>query len=152
MIRPRLGHRVAFACAASLLLAFPTRHGRADAPMGRYAIESGTVVDSKTNLNWEQTLASARYAWSDAATYCSSLPLGGGGWRLPSENELQTLVDESRMSPAIDPTSFPDTPGDFFWTSSAVPSFSNFAWAITFNDGATTLLDATEPEWVRCVR
>jgi Protein of unknown function (DUF1566) len=152
MMRTRLSHRIAFVGLAGLVIAVPSRLGRADAPTGRYDVELGTVVDTKTVLNWQQTVASSKYAWSDAGTYCSTLTLGGGGWRLPSENELQTIVDESRMSPAIDPTAFPETPGDFFWTSTTVPSFANFAWAITFNDGVTTLLDITEPEWVRCVR
>ncbi len=140
------------AVLTAAVVAIPSRLGRADAPLGQYAVAAPTVMDTKTGLTWEQTIASSKFAWSDASTYCSSLTLGGGGWRLPSENELQTLVDESRLLPAIDPNAFPGTPPDFFWTSSTVPSFANFAWAVTFNQGLTTLLDTTESEWVRCVR
>ncbi len=135
-----------------MLAAVPARLGRADAPAGLYAVESGMVMDTKTSLNWQQTISSSRYAWAAAATYCSALALGGGGWRLPSQNELQTVVDETRIHPAIDPNAFPGTPGDFFWTSSAVPSFPSYAWGITFDQGVTTFLATTELEWVRCVR
>ena len=138
--------------AVAFLTAVPARLGRADAPPGQYNVIENTVVDTKTSLNWSQSLATSKFAWNDAVAYCSMLPLEGGGWRLPSQNELQTLIDETRVHPAVDPTAFPNTPGDFFWTSSTVPSFPQYAWAISFDTGVTTLLTETETAWVRCVR
>jgi hypothetical protein len=136
----------------AFLLAVPARLGRANAPAGQYSVIENTVVDTKTSLNWSQSLATSTFAWNDAVSYCSMLPLQGGGWRLPSQNELQTLVDETRAHPSIDPTAFPSTPSDFFWTSSTVPSFPQYAWAISFDSGVTTLLTETQTAWVRCVR
>ena len=154
-VRFRARRTAAFGGALGLvacLMVVPARLGRANAPAGQYNVIENTVVDTKTSLNWSQSLASSKFAWNDAGTYCSMLPLQGGGWRLPSQNELQTLVDETRIHPAIDPTAFPSTPGDFFWTSSTVPSFPQYAWAISFDTGVTTLLTETETAWVRCVR
>jgi hypothetical protein len=136
----------------AFLMTVPARLGRADAPEGQYNVIENTVVDTRTSLNWSQSLATSKFAWNDAVTYCSTLPLEGGNWRLPSQNELQTLVDETRAHPAIDPTAFPSTPSDFFWTSSPVPSFPQYAWAISFDSGVTTLLTETQTAWVRCVR
>jgi hypothetical protein len=147
----RFTQGIAFVGLVGFVIAVASRLGRADAPTGRYDVETGVVIDTETGLNWQQTLSPSKWAWNDANAYCASVTLGAGGWRLPSENELQTLIDESRVSSAIDPASFPDTPSDFFWTSSVVPSFSNFAWSISFQNGVTTLLDTTEPQWVRCV-
>src|SRR5438128_5669991 len=79
---------------------------RANAPAGRYTIANGTVYDTKTKLTWQQAIVAPPSSWSDAASYCASLALDGTGWRLPSAKELQTIVDESQRSPAIDPTAF----------------------------------------------
>jgi hypothetical protein len=65
--------------------------------------------------------------------------------------ELETLIDESRSNPAIDVTSFPNTPAKYFWTSSRVPSFSNFAWTVDFNHGGDNFFDVTSLQLVRCV-
>src|SRR5258706_11285535 len=71
------------------------------APAVRYRIANSTVYDTQTKLTWQQAIPKSLYAWADAKTYCSALSLDGSGWRLPSINELQTLVDES-TNPAID--------------------------------------------------
>src|SRR5664279_4073220 len=78
----------------------------ADAPAGRYTVTSGTVYDSKTKLTWQQVVPATGYIWAAAKTYCVGVgaSLGGTGWRLPTRNELLTIVDYSRTNPSIDPT------------------------------------------------
>jgi hypothetical protein len=92
----------------------------ASAPAGRYVTMSGTVYDIETKLTWQQTASSPEYTWADANTYCAgvSASLGGTGWRLPTFKELQTIVDDSRLNPSIDPTAFPTIPAGFTWASS----------------------------------
>jgi hypothetical protein len=124
----------------------------ADAPTGRYTITNGTVYDSKSKLTWQQTVPSTKYAWAAAKTYCSGLSLAGSGWRLPTAKELQTIVDESRNSPSIDPTAFPSTPLDYFWSSSPLADSSSYAWIVYFDDGYTGIKDVSNTNDVRCVR
>jgi energy-coupling factor transporter ATP-binding protein EcfA2 len=52
------------------------------------------LVDGDTGLTWQQGVASSTPVWAGAQTYCTSLSLMGNGWRLPSIQELNTLVDE----------------------------------------------------------
>jgi hypothetical protein len=88
------------------------------------------VKDLRTKLTWQQAAPEMSYARMDASAYCASLALDGSGWRVPGVGELQTIVDERRASPAIDPTAFPGTAVDFFWTSSTLAGFTTFVWSI----------------------
>ncbi len=67
---------------------------------------------------------------------------GYTNWRLPTREELRTLVDLSNTS-NIDTTYFPNvsnpdnntTEGDWYWTSQSSASNADFAWRINFNNG-----------------
>lgn len=123
-----------------------------DAPPGRYSIAGGIVTDTATGLEWQQTHAASTMTWSDAVAYCQNLNLGGTGWRLPSMKELQTIVDETRYSPAIDTTAFPGTPSFYFWSSSRLAHYTGFAWFVYFSDGSTSSNGLSNGYHVRCVR
>jgi hypothetical protein len=141
-----------FALAASALVAVTVvRRSHADAHPGRYVIKPGLVYDTKTKLTWQQAGPSTPYTWAEAKTYCEALNTGGLTWRLPGIKELETLVDESRINPAIDPTAFPDAQGKFFWTASLVTNFTDSAWTVDFNRGGDNFFPTTFPELVRCV-
>jgi hypothetical protein len=139
---------------AGLLLFAAVRPSAADAPAGRFTSAAGTVTDTKTGLVWHQGVPSGTYTWADAGTYCTSNTAGlpGSGWRLPSLTELQTIVDDSRSLPAIDPTAFPSTPSVSFWTSSAYASQAGSAYGVSFAYGLTDVAAATLTRSVRCVR
>jgi formylglycine-generating enzyme required for sulfatase activity len=124
----------------------------ANAPAGRYTTSGGTVYDTKTKLTWQQTVPSGTYTWAGAKAYCAGLNLGGSGWRLPTAKELQTIVDDSRTNPAIDPTAFPSTPSDYFWSSSPLAGSSSNAWFVLFGYGSTDYYVVSFTYSVRCVR
>ena len=64
---------------------------------------------------------------------CSGL---GGGWRLPSLTELQTIVDDTKASPSIDSNAFPGTSDtDYYWTSTPVAGDPSSAFTVSFHDG-----------------
>jgi hypothetical protein len=126
----------------------------AAAPAARYDISDGTVYDTQTRLTWQQIIPSLRYSWADAQTYCSELSLAastGGSWRLPSINELQTLVDDT-TNPSIDLSAFPKTPSEYFWSSSAVIDDAARAWTAFFTNGSTYTFATSAAKNVRCVR
>ncbi|TVP86320.1 MAG: DUF1566 domain-containing protein [Thioalkalivibrio sp.] len=120
----------------------------ADPADSRYEImEEGAVVfDSKTGLTWArcsvgQTLVddhcaglANRYTWDQANTLDTDLP-GNGEWRLPTVEELQTLVEYRVFNPAIDPQAFPNTPPANFWTSSEAAYDAFYAWTVHFANG-----------------
>ena len=129
------------------------RSVRADAPPDRYMINSsqGLVTDLRTGLTWQQPLSAMQYTWDAANTYCRGLSLGGmTGFRLPSLKEMMTIVDPSRVSPAIDSKAFPTTPLEWFWTSSNRSPLGTAS--VSFDTGGTGYFAVSNRLRVRCVR
>jgi hypothetical protein len=143
--------RLVLAAVLASVLGAPAR---ASAPAGRYAAAQGTVYDTKTKLTWQQQVPSTRYPWADAKTYCAHVGaiLGGSGWRLPTLNELLTIVDFSRSNPSIDPSVFPATPADVFSSATPDASSSEAMWTVNFLYGVAWALSNTDAFAVRCVR
>lgn len=52
---------------------------------------TGVVFDNVTSLDWEKAPLTDWVNYADAHTYINSLTLDGGGWRLPTMNELFDL-------------------------------------------------------------
>ncbi len=52
----------------------------------------GTWREPNTNLIWQLEPPDTEKSWSDANSYCSTLPTGGLSWRLPTISELRSLV------------------------------------------------------------
>jgi hypothetical protein len=126
----------------------------ADAPAGRYTVTGGTVHDTKTNLTWQQVVPTTTYTWADAKTFCAGVgsSLGGAGWRVPTVNELLTIVDYSRSNPAVDPNYFPATPAGLFLTAVPFNTALTALWLVNFGSGATMFASAAAAFNVRCVR
>jgi formylglycine-generating enzyme required for sulfatase activity len=144
-------HLARFLAVVALATVAFTMSAHANAPAGRYTTSGGTVYDTKTKLTWQQAVPSTPYTWDGAKTYCAGLNLAGTGWRLPTVKELQTIVDDSRTSPAIDTTAFPATPSDYFWSSSTSAG-SSIGWFVVFDYGYTGNLSRFIALDVRCVR
>jgi hypothetical protein len=92
---------------------------------------------------------------TDALSYCAGLGLSGGGWRLPTANELETLVDfsQSSMTASIDATFFPGTPASEFWSATPVAPVGVESWEVGFAGGGAGSEVGSEYSWyVRCVR
>ena len=54
-------------------------------------------------------------------------------WRLPTQDELQAIVDVSQTStPKIDSMWFPNTQADRYWTSTTYAPDPGQAWYVTF--------------------
>lgn len=60
---------------------------------------------------------------------------GHDDWRVPSVQELKSLVDHGRTDPAMDPSYFPETPFVPYWSSSPYAGNSSYAWYVVFDDG-----------------
>jgi hypothetical protein len=111
---------------------------------------NGTVTDHKTGLMWQQADDGIQRDWSTAQAYCNELVLGGyEDWSLPRIDQLQTIVDYSRYSPAIDPAF--DCQSNFYW-SSINWFLSNLMWCVNFSAGFNTAIVKDSPYYVRCVR
>ena len=68
-----------------------------------------TVTDQRTGLEWQKQDDGITRTWQAALDYCNGLSLAGHtDWRLPNIKELESITDDSRYIPAIDPI-FTDT-------------------------------------------
>ena len=55
--------------------------------------ENGVVYDSKTNLEWIAG-PGRNMSWDEAKEWAKNLEIDGGGWRMPTREELETLYQE----------------------------------------------------------
>lgn len=119
---------------------------------------TGVVTDTLTQLKWEKTASATQMDAASAKTYCASRTTGGlTGWEAPNLGELQTLVDFTIANPAapINASTFPSTPADPFWSSTATVGNVNpgDSWTLSFNENGRSLYNlGTTVSWVRCVQ
>ena len=119
-------------------------------PTTRFMVQSdGLVLDTLTQLTWQQQASSTTMDWADAQTHCSS-----AGFRLPTVKELGSLVDLAiAVGATINQTAFPATSAEWFWTSSPYAGSSGyFAWGVNFGNGVSNGHNVSGNDWVRCVR
>jgi len=96
---------------------------------GHYiAYDNGIVRDSKTGLEWVAG-PDRDYSWYHAKRWTKKLTISGGGWRMPTKNELRTLYEKGKGSRNITPLL--KTTGYAVWSSDD----SSSAWHFDFNLG-----------------
>lgn len=125
--------------------------GGGSQPAARYTSTAETVLDNGTGLTWERTVDVGSFNHAEAMARCATLTTAGGGWRSPSINELETLVDVSVASPAIHSLTFPLTPASLFWSRNVQVVDTSQGWTVNFDNG-TVARALTTALPVRCVR
>jgi hypothetical protein len=108
----------------------------------------GIVTHNKTGLIWAKCSQGQTYGsgtctgsatgmiWSAALTAAKNATLAGfTDWRLPSKEELESLVETGCYSPSIHDTRFPATPNGYYWTSTTYQAAPTQAWLVHFADG-----------------
>jgi hypothetical protein len=140
---------------------------RSDRPDTDYVDNgNGTITHAASGLVWQKCPAgqtwsgtacageASQLSWNAAQALTSTLA-GKRDWRLPTMEELLTLVDYSRSAPAINGTLFPGTPAGYFWTSTPYANAPNdYIHVVDFDrgqSGATYFQQATDP-YTRLVR
>ena len=112
------------------------------------------VTDHVTGLMWQDDADAANVIknWDDAKAYCEALTLGGyGDWRLPTIEELETIVDYGRYDPAIDSV-FAHVTSDYYWSSTTNANYMCYGWVVHFNYGLSRNSTKDNGLHVRCVR
>ena len=98
----------------------------------RFLSNDNTVTDAQTGLVWSKTTIACDVDYADAEKAVAEL---GEGWRLPTVDELQTILDRTKYSPAIDTDAFPDTHSDWYWTSTPCAWNDKARWVVFFGNG-----------------
>ncbi len=133
------------------------------------------VEDFRTNLQWQRCSLgqiwngatcvgeATKYKWDEARLAAPA------GWRLPTKDELASLIYCSSGEPAywkptpglckgayVKPTLwsavFANTPASLFWSSSPYASSSSHAWGVSFSNGYVGDDSKSDSCYVRFVR
>jgi hypothetical protein len=128
--------------------------GSAKAGWGSYVNNGdGTVTDTATGLMWQQADDIQERTWQNAFSYCEALNLAGHtDWRLPDVRELQSIVDDGRSGPSIDPAFSCQSPNIGYWSGSTYTYGPGAAWIVTFYHGYLDGRLKIYSGGVRCVR
>lgn len=122
------------------------------APLAARFVDNGdgTVSDNKTGLMW-QAGPGAKLDWKLANSFCREKYLGGHiDWRLPSIEELCSIVDYERHDPACDPVF--GALSVYYWSSSTYVGDPQLAWYVNFSYGYVNAGYKTDHYYARAVR
>ena len=115
------------------------------------------VLDRETGLVWERAPDRTRYQWHAAHFHCINSVLGGRrAWRLPTLQELASLVDPTVGDPGpFLPPGHPFTnlSGFEYWSATSNADNPSSAYTVTFRLGGLTAGWSKTNDWVVwCVR
>jgi hypothetical protein len=128
-----------------------------------------TFTDPVTGLMWQdEKYPVEKKNWNYAVAYCEDIDYAGFyDWRLPSYNELFSIVDYRKHEPAIK-KGLKNMPSNKFrpsgigglskenktyWSSSSDITLAKNAWFVNFDYGFTGTSDKQKAEYyIRCVR
>jgi hypothetical protein len=136
----------------------------------------GTVTHKLTGLMWQRFSIgqtwdgvtcngkATKMSWDDAINLSSDFA-GYSDWRLPTKEELITLVlkvdiksnltskrDTNNSMSTINPKYFPKTKKESYWSSSLHVKHSSSAWNVNFSDGNYNSNNKGYSYFVRLVR
>ncbi len=132
-----------------------------------YSRSGDVVTDNVTGLEWQDNetvqrpwLTQENYDagnYNDtsgitATTYCSELELDGRGWRLPTIEELETLVDDGKYNPSVTENVFQHISSYRYWSSTTYADSTSHAWFVDFYNGFSSFDIKISGYYVRCVR
>lgn len=124
---------------------------------------NGTLTDNRTGLMWKKCLegqqGSACFGhpslmpWEQAASHAqlasSDKFAGHSGWRLPTLEELDSIVDTSCEEPAANLQVFPRMPSAGLWSGN---QSDPVAWSLDFGKGRAFQNLKVGGKYVRLVR
>jgi hypothetical protein len=120
-------------------------------PAYQVSADGLVVTDLNTGLMWQRADDGAVRDLAAVFAYCESLALGGySDWRIPSIQELVSIVDYGRYDPAFNPAFGCRSSG--YWSGSPDAHFPGNAWYVTFGSGYANGYYKTHSNYVRCVR
>jgi hypothetical protein len=121
---------------------------------------NAAVLDRETGLVWDRSPDTQTRTWLVAHRFCVDRAVGNGnrkGWRLPTVQELLTLIDPTRDAPFL-PAGHPFTnvQSDFYWSATTFGENPGLAWGAGFENNLTEpgarFTSKDLPFFVWCVR
>ncbi|MBW2175160.1 MAG: DUF1566 domain-containing protein [Deltaproteobacteria bacterium] len=116
-------------------------------------LDGEAVLDRETGLVWEKSPGTSTTSFYDACYQCYQKEVGGRtGWRLPTIEELMSIVDRSNISPAL-PSGHPfsNVQQDFYWSTSNGNSAGQL-YTVNFANGVVVGWPNSNNYYWWCVR
>jgi hypothetical protein len=107
------------------------------------------VLDRETGLVWERSPVGALGTdWFNAVSACERLIVANRlGWRLPSVQELTSLIDPTQSNPALPPGNpfggIVGLVGSLYWTAATVEMDATAGKVVDFSTGSITQMGKT---------
>lgn len=142
--------------AVALLLAFSlqttalavqecSENRQATTPTSRFVVDAstGTVLDKETQLTWDICSVGQTYRNGECVGYPDVLSwhaavgrfTGDVDGRLPTIDELGSLIEWNCLYPAINTEIFPHTGIDGYWSATKVEDGTNYVRSVYFSSG-----------------
>lgn len=126
--------------------------------------KSGVVVDKSTGLMWMRCTLGADWHeggcvsngfaaswmnWKTANDRAQQLSYAGyDDWRLPTIDELESIVASGCVRPSIDLDVFPKTEERSYWTATPYEFNDDYVWKVNFLNGRSGTDLKTSPSYV----
>ncbi len=113
------------------------------------------VKDTTLNLEWEDDKVTKNLNYKEAIKYCANLSLRGSGWKLPTQEQLRSIVDKTNFYPSIASAFTQTTMRDsnsMYWSSTIYEFNKDAAWLVGFWGGGDHYSTMKYKANVRCVR
>jgi len=125
-------------------------------PVATNGAATNQIRDNLTGLIWARNANMFGVInWGAAVTNCNDLIYGGtNDWRLPNWQELRSLIDASKCSPAL-PAEHPFAgvqSSTFYWSSSTRADGTDLAWNVHLYDGRVNYIAKVTAYYVWPVR
>jgi len=118
-------------------------------------LDGAAVLDKETGLVWEQLPSTASNTWVNAMITCQNKSVGNRkGWRVPTVEELGSLVDPTMSNPSL-PSGHPfnnNVQSSRYWSATTNASDTSYAWNVYFGSGYVGNNDKAASYYVWCVR
>lgn len=125
-------------------------------PRFELVMGGAAVHDHETGLVWEQSPSTSVFTWVNAQIQCNTLATGGRlGWRVPTLQELASLVDPSVTPPGPTLPSgnpFSNVQSSIYWSATTNAVITSDAWFVGFGNGIVVKVDKSSSFYVWCVR
>ena len=98
------------------------------------------------NLEWQLDDDGIKRTWEESIDYANTL---GDGWRLPTIEELVSIIDFTTYMPAC---KIDSCLSSCYWSSSPSAYNSSDAWYVNFGGGGVSYYSKDYDDYARCVR